>query len=78
MAKNVFNESDIDQTASRLKAVAHPLRLAMVCLLAHGERTVTDICNELGTTQPNISQHLSLLHGQGLLKSRNEENRRFY
>ena len=78
MAKNILNEKDIDQTASHLKAIAPPLRLAMVCLLAYGERTVTDICKELGTTQPNISQHLSLLHNQGLLKSRKEANRVFY
>lgn len=78
MGDIVLNEREIELTASRIKAVAHPLRLAMVCLLAHGEQSVNDICAILGTTQPNISQHLSQLYNEGLLKSRKEANRVYY
>ncbi|NTV71344.1 MAG: helix-turn-helix transcriptional regulator [Azonexaceae bacterium] len=78
MGEFILNEREIEQTASRIKAVSHPLRLAMVCLLAQGEQSVNDICAQLGTTQPNISQHLSQLHNQGLLKSRKEANRVYY
>ena len=78
MGDIVLNDREIALTASRIKAVSHPLRLAMVCLLAEGEQSVNDICGKLGTTQPNISQHLGQLHNQGLLKSRKEANRIFY
>lgn len=71
-------EETIEIVARRIKAISHPLRLAIVCLLGAGERTVSDICRTLGTTQPNISQHLTVLHGQHLLKSRKEANRIFY
>ncbi|MDP2881409.1 MAG: metalloregulator ArsR/SmtB family transcription factor [Azonexus sp.] len=77
MANN-WSEKEIELTAHRFKAVAHPLRLGIVCLLAQGERTVGDICAELGTTQPNISQHLLQLHNQHLLKSRKDANRVYY
>ncbi|MBS1142303.1 MAG: transcriptional regulator, ArsR family [Proteobacteria bacterium] len=78
MGAFVLNEHEIEQTAKCIKAVSHPLRLGMVCLLAQGEQTVSNICSELGTTQPNISQHLAQLHMQGLLKSRKEANRVYY
>lgn len=78
MGAIVLNEHEIALTASRIKAVAHPLRLAMVCLLAQGEQSVNDICAQLGTTQPNISQHLSHLYNEGLLTSRKEANRVYY
>jgi len=70
--------SEIEPIASRFKAIAHPLRLAIVCLLGPGERSVNEICQELGSTQPNISQHLNLLYNQQLLRSRKEGNRVYY
>lgn len=77
MATN-WSDQEIELTADRCKAVAHPLRLAILCLLGPGERSVGDICRELGTTQPNISQHLTQLHNQHLLKSRKDANRVYY
>ncbi|MBS1130476.1 MAG: transcriptional regulator, ArsR family [Proteobacteria bacterium] len=74
----LWSDKEIEQTAYRFKAVAHPLRLAIVCLLADGERSVGDICEAVGTTQPNITQHLIVLHNQKLLKSRKEINRVYY
>lgn len=78
MSGDTFSDRQCELTALRLKAIAHPLRLAIVCLLADGERSVGDICQELGTTQPNISQHLTRLHNQHLLTSRKDANRVYY
>lgn len=78
MPSLAINDQEITLTAKRIKAVSHPLRLAMVCLLSDGEQSVNEICAQLGTTQPNISQHLTQLHEQGLLSSRKEGNRVFY
>jgi ArsR family transcriptional regulator len=77
MTKN-WSDKEIELTARCFKAIAHPIRLAIVCLLAQGERTVNEICSEIGTTQPNISQHLLHLHNLHLLKSRKEANRVYY
>lgn len=73
-----WSNTEIEETAHRFKAVAHPLRLAIVCLLADGERSVGDICTAVGTSQPNITHHLIVLHNLKLLKSRKENNRVYY
>lgn len=73
-----WNKLELETTAQRLAAVAHPLRLAIVCLLSQSERSVNEICEALWTSQPNISQHLNILHNRNLIKSRKEANRIFY
>jgi ArsR family transcriptional regulator, virulence genes transcriptional regulator len=73
-----WSHLEIELTVGRTKAVAHRLRLFIICLLLDGERSVGDICQAAGTSQPNISKHLSKLVEQGLLKFRKEKNRIFY
>ncbi len=73
-----INDTEIETIASGLKSVAHPLRLGMLCLLADGELSVGDICDALGTSQPNISHHLSLLANRRLLTARKDANRVLY
>lgn len=65
--------------ASRtLKALSHPLRLKILCTLSGDEISVSDITERVGTTQSNVSQHLSLLRDKGMLVSRKEANQVFY
>ncbi len=73
-----LNDKEIALIAKGSKAIAHPLRLGAVCLLADGELTVGEICQVLGTSQPNISHHLSNLADRGLLVARKEANHVFY
>ena len=58
--------------AEVLKALAHPIRLAIVQHLAKEERCVCDIVDYVGTTQSNISKHLSILKKAGILSDRKE------
>lgn len=73
-----WSNVDIEQIADLLKAISHPQRLGIVCLLGEGERSVGEISQEIGTSQPNVSQHLTLLAERQLLKSRKEANRIYY
>ncbi|WP_306604083.1 metalloregulator ArsR/SmtB family transcription factor [Azonexus sp.] len=73
-----WSDVEIERIGELLKAIAHPLRLSIVCLLGEGERSVGDISQEIGSSQPNISQHLSLLSNRKLLKSRKDANRIYY
>lgn len=73
-----LNDTEIAPIANGLKAVAHPLRLGMLCLLADGELSVGEICEALGTSQPNISHHLTLLANRKLLTARKDANRVLY
>jgi ArsR family transcriptional regulator len=68
----------IERSAHCLKAMAHPFRLTILALLAEGERNVQDLTRELGTTQSNVSQHLSQMRLRNLVSDRREGNQVFY
>jgi DNA-binding transcriptional ArsR family regulator len=55
----IDREQDIQQAAQAIKAMAHPLRLRILCLLGNQEVSVQDIVEHVGTSQSNISQHLA-------------------
>jgi len=71
-------EKDIDQATRALRAIAHPLRLKILCVLGDGEASVQDIIDSVGTSQSNISQHLGTLRDKGVLGSRREANKVYY
>jgi ArsR family transcriptional regulator len=78
---NKFNVSEIDlDVASRgLKAMGHPLRLQILCLLATAkEISVQSLVDQVGTSQSNISQHLSILRDRRILTSRKDANKVYY
>ena len=65
--------------ASRaLKAIAHPLRLKILCVLGNDELSVQEIVDCVGTSQSNISQHLAILREKDVLRKRKDANRVFY
>jgi ArsR family transcriptional regulator len=69
---------DIREASDALKAMAHPLRLKILCLVGQHELMVQDIVEAVGTSQSNISQHLAVMRERGLLASRKEANKVFY
>lgn len=69
---------DILQASNCLKAMAHPLRLGILCLLGEGEHSVQEIVEACGTTQSNISQHLGILKDKSILGCRKDSNRVYY
>jgi|RhiMetdeSRZDD1v2_1073273.scaffolds.fasta_scaffold300689_2 DNA-binding transcriptional ArsR family regulator len=71
---------DIDATAAAalLRAVSNPARLRIAFCLLKGERSVTELENELGLRQPNLSQHLAELRNSGLVVGRREVKSVFY
>lgn len=75
----ITREEDIYHASRALKAMAHPLRLQILCILgAHAEVSVQDIVEQVGTSQSNISQHLSILRDKGILASRKHANKVYY
>ena len=55
--------------AEILKTLASPRRLEILHRLFEGPREVGRIAAELGLSQPNVSQHLSVLRTAGLVES---------
>ena len=71
-------DEDIDRASRSMKAIAHPLRLKILCTLGNQEISVQDIVQQVGTSQSNISQHLSILRDKGILTARKDANRVYY
>lgn len=68
----------IELAARAMKAMAHPLRLKILCVLGATEVSVQDIVEAVGTSQSNISQHLAILRDKGVLRARKDANRVYY
>ena len=61
-----------------LSALAEPNRLAIVELLRDGPRSVTDIVDRLGLSQPLVSKHLKVLSDVAIVDRRVDGKRRIY
>ena len=72
------SQDDIDRASRSIKAMSHPLRLKILCILGDSEFSVQDIVDTVGTSQSNISQHLGILKDKGVLATRKEANKVFY
>jgi len=57
-----------------LKSMSHPIRLKILCLLQDNELSVGDIREKVKTTNANVSQHLNILRGQGIIDFRKDAN----
>jgi ArsR family transcriptional regulator len=70
---------ELDQLhASFCKGLADPKRLLIINVLRDGPMSVTDICDELGLAQSNVSQHLAILRDKGLVKSARDGQHVYY
>lgn len=70
---------DSARTASDyLKAVAHENRLLILCLLAEGERSVTELEEILSLRQTAVSQQLARLRLDNLVASRRDGKSVYY
>ena len=78
MTKLIDKDEDILQASLSIKAIAHPLRLKILCVLGDKEVSVQDIVADVGTSQSNISQHLAILRDKGVLTTRKDANRVYY
>lgn len=73
-----YEDADINRAARCLKAMSHPLRLKILCVLGSDSISVQDIVDQVGTSQSNISQHLAILREKGILDYKKEANRVYY
>ncbi len=53
-----------------LKAMANEWRLMILCQLAEGEKTVSELQAVLGLSQSALSQHLAVLRRERIVKAR--------
>ena len=67
-----------EKQAEIAKAVAHPLRIAVVDFLKDGEKCVCDIAEHVASERSNVSRHLSVMVGAGVLSFRKDGLKVFY
>ncbi|MCT4636150.1 MAG: metalloregulator ArsR/SmtB family transcription factor [Bacteroidales bacterium] len=69
----------LEKAASMLKAIAHPIRIAILNYLDGGKKlTVTQIHEMLKIEQSTTSHHLGILKDKGVLCSKREGKNTFY
>jgi DNA-binding transcriptional ArsR family regulator len=74
-----INVAKLESAASKLRAISHPLRIAVIDLLANGKKmSVTEIYQALDIEQATASHHLNILKNKGILDSRREGKKIYY
>ncbi len=69
---------DIGAASGLLRSLGNPNRLAIICLLLDGERSVMELETALGIRQPTLSQQLTALRRAGLIKGRRRLKHVYY
>jgi ArsR family transcriptional regulator len=72
MKKKILREEIYERQAEICAALANPVRLMILDLLAEEEATATDLLQILKIPKSNLSQHLKVLKTAGILKVRSE------
>jgi DNA-binding transcriptional ArsR family regulator len=68
----------LDLMAVKFRMLADPTRLAILRALMQGERSVSEVVEETGRNQANVSKHLKLLAEGGLVARRKQGLQVFY
>ncbi len=79
MSKLELDIVKLEAAASKLRAIAHPMRIAIIDLLTENEKlSVTEIYEQLNIEQASASHHLNILKGKGILGSKRSGKKIFY
>jgi DNA-binding transcriptional ArsR family regulator len=65
-------------TTDVFNAIAEPRRRELLDKLVDGERSVNELVELLGLTQPLVSKHLRVLREVGVVRVRDDGRRRLY
>lgn len=66
---------DLSRISKIMQAISHPMRLKIIGAIGRGEKIVTHIMDEVGSSQSNVSQHVEVLRKAGIVQSRRDHNR---
>lgn len=68
----------LDAVAERFKVLAEPARLGILNALRGRPRSVTDLIDETGLNQANLSKHLQVLHAHGFVERQRDKSWVYY
>jgi ArsR family transcriptional regulator len=67
-----------ESVAELFALLSTPVRLKIIGALCHGEKNVSQLLEQIDTTQPNMSQHLATLYRAGVLGRRRDGTQIYY
>ena len=73
-----LSEEMLELIAQRFRLLSDPMRLKILHQLQDGEKSVTQLVEATGASQPNVSKHLSTLKTHGMVKRRQEGNMAYF
>jgi len=73
-----YTTSGVELQAKLFRGFADPSRLSILQALRDSERTVSELVQSTGLTQPNVSNHLSCLRDCGLVSLRQQGRFAYY
>ena len=74
-----LNPEEVERAANMIKAISHPMRLAILGYLREGNQlSVTEIHNLLKIEQSTASHHLGILKDKGILASERKGKHTLY
>ena len=74
----ILTDETLELIAARFAALSDPVRLRLLNTLMQGERSVSELIEQTGLEQSNVSRHLAILRREGIVARRAEGNRGFY
>ncbi|WP_199220534.1 metalloregulator ArsR/SmtB family transcription factor [Limnohabitans sp. Hippo4] len=72
------DDATFNRAAEIFRVMSAPMRLRIMSCLCAGEKNVSELLEEVDTTQSNMSQHLSTLFQAGILQKRREGVQIYY
>jgi DNA-binding transcriptional ArsR family regulator len=73
-----LSEGRLEEVALRFRLLGEPMRLRILQAVCEKPLPVNEIVVEVGANQANVSKHLSLLAGAGILARQKDGQRVFY
>jgi DNA-binding transcriptional ArsR family regulator len=67
VAPHPLPEQLVELIAQRFRVLGEPMRIKLLDRLRDGEATVGQLQEALGASQQNVSKHLGVLHGAGMV-----------
>jgi len=67
-----------EEVAALLKQLSHPQRLIVLCSIAEGEKSVSEIEEDCEASQSAVSQFLKGMRLEGLIEPRREGKQVYY
>jgi DNA-binding transcriptional ArsR family regulator len=68
----------IELVAQRFRVLGEPMRIKLLDQLRQGDATVGELQETLGASQQNVSKHLGILYGAGMVSRTKDGNHTRY